>query len=139
MKLILFSLLGTACLLASCQSLPKAATQAVAGAAGAYIGHEVSGGEPEGAVLGAAAGAVAGTAFDYWKDSGERKAYSTGYVKGQSDEVKRLYWITKRLHEGDGIDGGLNRGYYELPVPEHVSRDGVVIEAHTQVVEVIEP
>ena len=69
----------------------------LSGAAGAYIGHEVSGGEPEGAVLGAVAGALAGTAFDYWKDSGGRKAYSTGYVTGQSDEVKRLCWIMKRL------------------------------------------
>ena len=53
--------------------------------------------------------------------------------------VKRLYWITKRLHEGEDYGGGLNRGYYELPVPEHVTRDGVIVEAHTQVVEVIEP
>ena len=68
------------------------------------------------AVLGAAAGAVAGTVFDYWKDSGERKVYANGYVKGRSDEVKRLYWITKRLNEGEDHGGGLNRGYYELPV-----------------------
>jgi len=83
-------------------------------------------------------GTGAGSAFNYWKDSVERKAYSTGYVKGR-DEVKRLYWVTKRLHEGEDGSGGLNRGYYELPVPEHVARDGVVIEAHAQLVEVIEP
>ena len=53
--------------------------------------------------------------------------------------MKRLYWASKRIHEGDGLDEDFHRGYYEIPVPEHVTSDGVVIEAHSQVVEVIEP
>ena len=134
--LILTSILSF--ILASCQSMPETAMQAASGAVGAYIGHEVSGGEPEGAVLGAATGAVASTAFNHWKEASQEKAYATGYESGRSDEVKRLYWITKRLHEGDE-SGGLGRGFYEIPVPEHVAKDGVIIEPHTQVVEVIEP
>jgi hypothetical protein len=138
MKTLLFLTSALIFILTGCQSMPENAMQAASGAVGAYIGHEVSDGKPEGAVLGAATGAVASTAFNHWKDTGEKKAYATGYESGRSDEVKRLYWISKRLHEGDD-SGGLGRGFYEIPVPEHVTKDGVIIEQHTQVVEVIEP
>ena len=138
MKVRFFLISTLSFIFSSCQSMPDTAMQAATGAVGAYIGHEVSDGKPEGSVLGAAAGAVAGTAFNHWKDAGEKEAYSTGYESGRSDEVKRLYWISKRLHEGDD-SGGLGRGFYEIPVPEHVTKDGVIIEQHTQVVEVIEP
>ena len=37
-----------------------------------------------------------------------------------------------------GFDLPLERSYYEIPVAEHVSNDGVIIEPHTQVVEVVE-
>ena len=123
----------------SCQSLPQTVTPAITGAAGAYIGHEISDGEPVGALIGAATGAAAGTALNYWTQDTQRKAYTSGYQRGQSDEVKRLYWASKRIHEGEGLGETFHRGYYEIPVPEHVTSDGVVIDAHTQVVEVIEP
>ncbi len=124
--------------LASCNSLPPAVAPALTGATGAYLGHDISDGSPAGAVLGAAAGVAAGSAVNYWNQTGKEKAYGTGYDQGRSDEVKRLYWASKRLHEGD-LEAPLKRGYYEIPVPEHVTTDGVVIEAHTQIVEVIEP
>ncbi len=139
MKVIVYCSLALLLFLSACQSLPDSVAPVITGAAGSLIGHEISGGEAEGAVLGAAAGAVAGTAFNYWTQSNERQAYAQGYQKGQSDEVKRLYWASKRLHEGDELSGTFNRGYYEIPVPEHVTNDGVIVEAHTQVVEVIEP
>ncbi len=139
MKIIVYFGLATSLFLFGCQSLPDTAAPVITGAAGALIGHEISGGEAEGAVLGAAGGAVAGTVFKYWTQTNERQAYAQGYQKGQSDEVKRLYWASKRLHEGDELSVTFNRGYYEIPVPEHVTNDGVIVEAHTQVVEVIEP
>ena len=125
--------------LSGCQSLPENVTPAITGATGALIGHEISDGDAMGVAVGAVAGVASGKAINYWKDVSEARAYSSGYTKGRSDEVKRLYWISKRLHEGDDSGGSFHRGYYEIPVPEHVAADGTVIEQHTQIVEVIEP
>ena len=126
----------------SCTGLPDAATSAATGATGAYVGYEITDGEPEGAVIGAATGVVTGSLINASRKRSEQKAYSSGYDKGRSDEVKRLYWMQKRMHEGDdyGVGGsGLTPSFYEVPVPEHVNSDGTIIEAHTQVIEVLEP
>ncbi len=142
---ILLGLLALS-LLASCSSIPEAATYALTGATGAYLGHEMTDGGPEGALLGAATGVAAGAIVNQVREGGERKAYGTGYDKGRSDEVKRLYWVQKNLHRGDefgfsgpGVSSILTPSYYEIPVPEHVSQDGTIIEQHTQIIEVLEP
>lgn len=133
-------------LTSNCSSLPDAATYAVTGATGAYLGHEITDGESEGALLGAAAGVATGAVVNAVQKRGAQNAYKTGYDKGRSDEVKRLYWVQKNLHRPDefglgisGAAGGLTPSFYEIPVPEHVSPDGTIIEAHTQVIEVLEP
>ncbi len=125
----------------SCSSVPHAATNAVAASTGALLGHEFTDGEPEGALLGAAAGVVTGEVLHHVQQSKEAKAFTTGYNKGRSDEVKRLYWVQKNLHRGDEFSDGadLFPAYYEMPVPEHVSSDGTIIEPHTEVIEVLEP
>ena len=126
----------------SCTGLPDAATNTMAGATGAYVGYELTDGESEGAVIGAATGVVAGALLNSSRKRNEQKAYTTGYDKGRSDEVKRLYWMQKRMHEGDGYSlggGSLTPSFYEVPVPEHVNSDDTIIEAHTQVIEVLEP
>jgi hypothetical protein len=126
----------------ACQSTPEAATSALLGAAGAYIGSEIADGEPEGALLGAAAGVAAGVVVNHWQESAEKDAYLDGYDRGRNDEVKRLYWASKRLHNaelyGRGPSDGLERSYYEVPVPAHVAGDGVIIEGHRQVIEIVE-
>ena len=48
--------LALAVILSNCSSVPDAATNAVLGGAGAYIGHGITDGEPEGALLGSFAG-----------------------------------------------------------------------------------
>ena len=132
----------TAFTLCNCSSVPRAATNAATAGAGAFIGHEMSDGEPEGALIGAAAGVVAGELIDQSRETAKVNAYQTGYAKGRSDEVKRLYWIQKNLHRdeyGDASFSGLTPSYYEIPVPEHVSSDGTIIEPHTEIIEVLEP
>ena len=121
----------------SCSSVPRAATNAALAGTGAFIGHEVS----EGALLGAAAGVVAGELLNHTQETGKAKAYTSGYDKGRSDEVKRLYWVQRNLHRGDefGGAGSLTPSYYEIPVPEHVNSDGTIIEPHTEIIEVLEP
>jgi hypothetical protein len=124
--------------LSSCGTARPAVVNVLLGGAGAYLGNELTEGEPEGALLGAAAGIAAGSLLNHWDETGKTRAFRSGYEKGRSDEVKRLYWIQKRMHEGDGGGDGLYRGYYEIPVPQHVASDGTLIEQHTQIVEVVE-
>ena len=132
--------------LCNCSSVPKAATNAVLGGAGAFIGHEITDGEPEGALLGSVAGVATGALVNHARELSKEKAYETGYHKGRSDEVKRLYWVQKNLHRGDefglsygGGSAALSPSFYEIPVPEHVASDGTIIEPHTQIIEVLEP
>ena len=132
--------------LCHCSSIPDAATNALLGGAGAYIGHEMTDGEPEGALLGSLAGVATGALVNDARERGEEKSYHKGYDKGRSDEVKRLYWVQKSLHRDDefgmghgGGAAGLTPSYYEIPVPEHVASDGTIIEAHSEVIEVLEP
>jgi len=138
-------LLGFCIALASCNSLPDTASNAILGGTGAYLGHEIGNGEPEGALLGAVAGVATGAVLNRARERGREKAYTSGYDKGRSDEVKRLYWVQKNLHRGDefapGFGGGtsLTPSFYEIPMPEHVSSDGTIIEAHSQIIEVLEP
>lgn len=140
------AVLMMALILCNCSSVPEAATSALLGGAGAYIGHEITEGEPEGALLGAVGGVATGALVNHARERGKEKAYDKGYDKGRSDEVKRLYWVQKSMHRGDefGMDYGggstaLTPSYYEIPVPEHVSSDGTIIEPHTEVIEVMEP
>lgn len=127
--------------LASCSSMPRAATNALTASTGAFLGHELTDGEPEGALLGAAAGVAAGEWLNHTRETGHVNAFASGYDKGRSDEVKRLYWVQKALHRGDEFGGtsSLTPSFYEIPVPEHVSSDGTIIEPHTEIIEVLEP
>ena len=131
--------------LSSCSSLPDVATSALTSGTGAYLGHELTDGKPEGALLGAVSGVAAGALFNHSREKGKEKAYSSGYDKGRSDEVKRLYWVQKSLHREDefgmgfGTGSGLMPSLFEMPVPEHLASDGTIIEPHTQIIEVLEP
>jgi len=57
-----------------------------------------------------------------------------------ADAYKRLYWAQQRMMEPHGNQTNqteLRRDYYNFPVPEHVDKDGNVIEASTQSVEIV--
>lgn len=80
------------CLLAGCASLTRPLTDATLGAAGAWIGHELSDGNPLATAGGAAAGVLVGEGVHAWKTKRDHDAYQRGFVKGRSDGVKQLYW-----------------------------------------------
>ena len=80
------------CLFAGCASLTRPITDATLGAAGAWIGHELSDGNPLATAGGAAAGVLVGEGILAWKSKRELDSYQRGFVKGRSDGIKQLYW-----------------------------------------------
>jgi hypothetical protein len=60
-----------------------------------------------------------------------------GYVEGRSDEIKSLYWAQRNLVSKDA-DPRLKRKLAEVVVPAHYDSDGQLIEAHREVIEVVQ-
>jgi hypothetical protein len=83
------------------------------------------------------AGGAVGMIGDSMAQREVRQKYLDGYNKGRSDAIKDLYWL-KRDAERPGGAADLQRRYYEVPVPEHVTTDGVLVEPRKVVIEVVE-
>ncbi len=90
-----------------------------------------------GLISGAAAGFAAGAITDSMAQNEVKQKYLDGYNKGRSDAIKDLYWL-KRDAERPASGEGVQRRYYEVPVPEHVTTDGVLVEPRKVVIEVVE-
>jgi len=93
--------------------------------------------ENTGLISGAVAGYAAGAISDSMAKNEVRQKYLDGYNKGRSDAIKELYWV-KRDAERPGGESNVQRRYYEVPVPEHVTTDGVLVEPRKMVIEVVE-
>lgn len=93
--------------------------------------------ENTGLITGVVAGGLAGAISDGMAKNEVRQKYLDGYNKGRSDAIKELYWV-KRDAERPGGDADMQRRYYEVPVPEHVTTDGVLVEPRKVVIEVVE-
>ncbi|MCA1963300.1 MAG: hypothetical protein LDL31_05085 [Prosthecobacter sp.] len=90
-----------------------------------------------GLIAGAVGGYAAGALTDSFSKNEIRQKYLDGYNKGRSDAIKELYWL-KRDAERPGGGAELQRRYYEVPVPEHVTTDGVLVEPRRAFIEVVE-
>lgn len=93
--------------------------------------------EHSGLITGAAAGFAAGAITDAFAKNEVRQKYIEGYNKGRSDAIKELYWV-KRDAERPPEESLVQRRYYEVPVPEHITTDGVLVAPHKRVIEVVE-
>lgn len=93
--------------------------------------------ENSGLITGAVAGYAAGAISDGIAKNEVRQKYLDGYNKGRSDAIKELYWL-KRDAERPAGNPDLQRRYYEVPIPEHVTTDGVLVEPRKAVIEVVE-
>ncbi|SKB05223.1 hypothetical protein SAMN02745166_04207 [Prosthecobacter debontii] len=93
--------------------------------------------ENTGLISGAVAGYAAGAISDSMAKNEVRQKYLDGYNKGRSDAIKELYWV-KRDAERATEEAPVQRRYYEVPVPEHVTTDGVLVEPRKVVIEVVE-
>ena len=60
-----------------------------------------------------------------------------GYVEGRSDEIKNLYWAQRNMGAKDA-DPRLKHKLTEIVVPAHYDSDGELIEAHREVIEVLQ-
>jgi hypothetical protein len=60
-----------------------------------------------------------------------------GYVEGRSDEIKNLYWAQRNMG-AKGADPRLKHKLTEIVVPAHYDSDGELIEAHREVIDVVQ-
>lgn len=127
--------LGVCAALSGCGSLQRTAVNATTAAAGAGLGYAVNK-SPGAAAIGAAGGLIVGEVLNYGTDRQKAAAFSDGYDKGRSDEIKTLYWAQRSLHAA--AEDTVRRKYVEVPVEEHRARDGTIIEPSTRVIEVVE-
>lgn len=115
----------------------NAAAGGAAGAAGNTTNNNSFLDDNQGLITGAAAGYAAGAITDAMAKKEVRQKYLDGYNKGRSDAIKELYWV-KRDAERPHSDGNVQRRYYEVPVPEHITTDGVLVEPRKVMIEVVE-
>jgi hypothetical protein len=96
-------------------------------------------GRNKGAIIGAASGAVAGLLTDQVRQGEVQKKYDEGYAKAKSDAVKEFYWLKRDAQKRGGDEGEpVQYRYYEVEVPAHTTSDGVFIDRHKRVIEVVE-
>ena len=99
------------------------------GAGGAYLGHEISNGDPLVTAAGAAAGVVVSETLHYAARKQAEKAYATGYDKGKSDAVKQQYWLYVSMQKQRNQVGSVR--LYPVKLPEQ-RIDGVTFQPSTK-------
>jgi hypothetical protein len=99
------------------------------GAGGAYLGHELSNGDPLVTAAGAAGGVIVSEGLHYAAKKQSDKAYAAGYDKGKSDAVKQQYWLYVSMQRQRNQAGSVR--LYPVQLPEqHI--DGVTFQPSTK-------
>lgn len=88
--------------------------------------------------VGAAAGLALGTVAQIGQNKKQERIFTTGYDKGRSDAIKTLYWAQRNAEREEDNDTPVEYRYYEVPVPSYVTSDGVIVDSHRRVIEVVE-
>jgi hypothetical protein len=101
----------------------------VLGASGAYLGHELSDGNPIATAAGAAGGVLLSEGMHYLAKKETQKAYSAGYDKGKSDAVKQQYWLYVSLQRQRNRVSNVR--LYPVQLPEQ-RIDGVTFQPTTK-------
>ncbi len=115
-------------LLAGCAAT-RPISDAVLGAGGAYLGHELSDGNPLATAAGAAGGVLVGEGFHYAAKKQSDKAYAAGYDKGKSDAVKQQYWLYVSMQKQRNQVSSVR--LYPVQLPEQ-RIDGVTFQPSTK-------
>ena len=101
----------------------------VLGAGGAYLGHELSDGNPIATAAGAAGGVLLSEGMHYLAKKETQKAYVAGYDKGKSDAVKQQYWLYVSLQRQRNRVSNVR--LYPVQLPEQ-RIDGVTFQPTTK-------
>ncbi len=104
-------------------------SDAALGAGGAYLGHELSNGDPLVTVAGAAGGVLLSEGLHYAAKKQSDKAYAAGYDKGKSDAVKQQYWLYVSMQRQRNQVSNVR--LYPVQLPEQ-RIDGVTFQPSTK-------
>jgi uncharacterized protein YcfJ len=127
LKLTLLSL-SVPLLLCGCAAT-RTITDIGAAAGGAYIGNQLSDGDPVATAAGAAGGVILSETLHYAARKQAEKAYANGYDKGRSDAVKQQYWLYVAQQRARNREGQVR--LYEIQLPEQTI-DGVTFKSTTK-------
>ena len=100
------------------------------GAGGAYLGYELSHGNPLATAAGAAGGGIVNEGLHFAARKQSDKSYAAGYDKGKSDAVKQQYWLNVSLQQRPSNQVGSVR-LYPVRLPEECI-DGVTFQPTTK-------
>jgi hypothetical protein len=100
------------------------------GAGGAYLGYELSHGNPLATAAGAAGGVIVNEGLHFAARKQSDKSYAAGYDKGKSDAVKQQYWLNASLQQRPSNQVGSVR-LYPVQLPEE-RIDGVTFQPTTK-------
>lgn len=130
----LLALVLVAGLFAGCAAT-RPITDVALGAGGAYLGHELSDGDPLITAAGAAGGVIVSETLHYAARKQAEKAYATGYDKGKSDAVKQQYWLYVSMQRQRNQVNGVR--LYPVQLPEQ-RIDGVTFQPSTKLLRIEE-
>ena len=99
------------------------------GAGGAYLGNELSNGDPLATAAGAAGGVIVSEGLHYVAKKQSEKAYAAGYDKGKSDAVKQQYWLYVSMQRQRNQVSNVR--LYPVQLPEQ-RIDGVTFQPSTK-------
>jgi|SRR6478609_6104808 len=122
-------------LFAGCAATRPIADTAL-GAGGAYLGHELSNGDPLATAAGAAGGVLLSEGLHYVAKKQSDKAFAAGYDKGKSDAVKQQYWLYVALQQPQR-NPVANVRLYPVQLPEQ-RIDGVTFQPSTKLLRIEE-
>ncbi len=131
-KLLLLTLVAS--LFAGCAATRPISDVAL-GAGGAYLGHELSDGDPLMTAAGAAGGVIVSETLHYAAKEQSEKAYATGYDKGKSDAVKQQYWLYVSMQKQRNQVSSVR--LYPVQLPEQ-RIDGVTFQPTTKLLRIEE-
>lgn len=124
----LLSLVLVTGLFAGCAAT-RPISDAALGAGGAYLGHELSDGDPLMTAAGAAGGVIVSETLHYAAKKQADKAYASGYDKGKSDAVKQQYWLYVSMQKQRNQVSNVR--LYPVQLPEQ-RIDGVTFQPSTK-------
>ena len=105
------------------------------GAGGAYLGHELSDGDPLATAAGAAGGVLLSEGLHFAAKQQAEKAFAAGYDKGKSDAVKQQYWLYVAMQKQRNEVGSIR--LYPVQLPEQ-RIDGVMFQPSTKLLSIEE-